>query len=296
MELPEWAKRALEHFRPQAAYRSDGPNPERLKQFIGFSERFSKRWQDLDPENWRVPKDHPKYAYLHVNYKFPPDEYVKQCILECAVESAWEMGANQNPGDVIQAVKELDSLNDQISEMAGNLAALFRQRQTLVETYGLTDQQIDFDESAPDPFKLFQALELALTRPGVRTWAYVANQEIDAFFNMVATQSRSKPTWALMLDELSYRSPRTIGVLDAGDIAVIGSKSNKSAWSPWALRTIGRLDDWAGNGLPKGFFLECLTHQQLATLMEVSTDAPPGVFSASQMKELIKRYRKRTEI
>lgn len=293
MIFPDWAERALEHFRPKAAHRSDTPNPERQRQWDGFNERFRARWYELSVHEWRVPQDHPRYAHLKVHYKYPPDQYVRQCILECALECAWELGANKRPAKVIEAVKELDSLNEKISEIAGDLASLFRQRQELVETFGLTDQRLDFDEHQPDSFHLFGALELALTRRNVQTWAYVASKEIDAFLTMAAIQSRPKPTCPDLLDEVSCRSPRLVGCLDAGDIAAIGSKSNRSEWSPWALRLIGRLDDWAGNGLPHGFFLECLTHQQLATLLEVATDAPPGIFSATQIKELVKRYRKR---
>lgn len=294
MEIPKWAERALAHFRPMPAYRSDAPDPDRWAQWLAFESRFRTRWAELDSDRWRVPDDHPSYAWLRRGYMFPPNEYVRQCILECAIESAWELSAGQPPQKTIEAVKELDRLNDLISDAAGNLAALFRQRQTLKDTYSLNDTWQDYEENHPDAMRLFGAFELALTRPDFQRWASVAKPEIEALLNIAATQSRPVPTWAAVLDEVSYRSPRVVTSLDAGDIAVMGSKSNKSKWSPWVLRLIGRLDDWAGNGLPNGFFLECLTNDQLASLARVAFDADSDApINGEQMRKAKERYRER---
>jgi hypothetical protein len=58
---------------------------------------------------------------------------------------------------------------------------------------------------------------------------------------------------------------------------------------------VARLSDWPGNGLPDGFFLSCLTRDQLATLLTVVLDAPPTAYNRQQMGELIKRYKARSE-
>lgn len=293
MELPDWAERALQHFKPLPAYRGDLPNPERLINWEAFNSRFKRRWSDLDSDNWRVPAAHPSYVHLQRLFSFPPAECVKQCILECAVESAWELGAGKHPSKVVANLKKLDVLNHKISKMAGDLADLFRDRQQVIDEYLLTDRRIGFEEDAPDPFELFGALELSLTRPDLSDWAFVASAETGAFFDMAATQSRPKPSWDLLLDEASYRVPRIVSPMDTGDIAVVGSRSNRSDWSPWALRCVGRLNGYPGTGLPNGFLLKCLSNKQIADLLEVATDAPVGVFSEEQMKALIARYLKR---
>jgi hypothetical protein len=98
-----------------------------------------------------------------------------------------------------------------------------------------------------------------------------------------------------VLDEVANKIPRIVSSLDAGDIAVVGSKSNKSEWSPWVLRLIGRLEDWSGNGLPSGFFLECLTNDQLADLARLAFDADSdAAINGEQMRKVKDRYKKRS--
>lgn len=226
---------------------------------------------------------------------FPVPDYVRQCILECALECALDLAAGKSPDRVVAAVKELDALNDQISELSGTLAAIYRQRNSLKEEFGLTDRSRDADEGAADPFRLLGALELALGRPDLLGWGLGASDELAALYSIAASQSRKGPEWADLLDEASYRYPRAPGLLDPADVAMIGGRTNKSPWSPWALRLIGALGDWAGNGLPKGFFLSCLQNSQLATLAEVAFGAPPGAFSDEQMRKLKGRHSSREQ-
>lgn len=293
MGLPDWALRALAHFKPQNTFRSDGPDPQRLRQWEAFSERFTRRWAELEPEKWHVPDEHPQYGHLRRTYLYPPQDYVRQCILECAIESAWEMGANKSPADVVAAVREMDSLNDQISASAAALATLFRQRDQLRNDYGLSDQWADTEHEHPDAFRLAGVLELTLSKQRFRTSDYDYQEGLATLYEAMASTRRDAPTIADVLDEISCRQPRMAAPFEAGDIAVVGSRTNKSPWSPWALRLVARLGDLAGNGLPHGFFLTCLTHDQLATLAMVAVDAPDGAYSGPQMRELIKRHRLR---
>jgi hypothetical protein len=247
----------------------------------------------MEPEKWNVPESHPSYAWLCRNYKYPPTEYVRQCILECALESAWEMGANKKPSDVVEAVRELDRLNEKISEGAETLARLFRQRDQLRTDYGLSDRWADTEAEQPDAFRLSGVLELTLSKYRFRTASYCYKDGLETLYSALASNGGEAPTIADVLDEISCRQPRMASPLEAGDIASVGSRTNKSQWSPWALRLVARLSDWAGNGLPDGFFLTCLTNDQLATLAMVSVDAPEGAYSGPQMRELKKRHRAR---
>lgn len=294
MSLPSWGVRALDHFKPQPGFRDTVPDPLRLRQWEGFRARFENRWHELAPDKWNVPEDHPAYRWLRLNYKYPPADYVRQCILESAIECAWEMGANQSPGSVVAAVRELDSLNDQISQKAAHLASLFRQRDQLREKYSLSDSSPDAEVSAPDAFRLAGLFELVFSKHRFRTASYDYQAGLDTLYDALSSSTREAPTIADLLDEISCRMPRVVTSFDAGDIAIMGSRTNRSEWSPWALRLVARLSDWAGNGLPDGFFLSCLTNDQLATLLTVALDAPPEAYNSQQMRELIKRYKNRT--
>lgn len=296
--LPDWALRALGHFKPLPGYRGDAPDPDRLRHWHGFSERFTRRWADLAPDGWRVPDDHPRYEGLRRSgYIFPPSEYVRQGILECAIESAREMGANKKPSRVVDAVRNLDRLNEEISKSAKLLAALFREREQLRTDYGLSDLPKDAEEGFPDPFRLLGALEIALTADREREGRCMDGEQISSFFAVIATSGATPaPEWPVVLDEVAQRLPRTVTSMEAGDIAMMGSRTNKSLWSPWALRMIACLGDRAGNGLPHSFFLDCLTNEQLAMLAEVSFDAPAGVFNADQMRKLKTRHAERAKV
>ena len=293
MALPAWAERALEQFKPKSPYRGDGPDIAFLRQWDTFRRRFTDRWSEVAPDQWKVPEDHPSYAWLRRNYVFPPADYVRQCILEVAIECAWELGVNKPPAAVIEAVKELDRLNEQISESAKELAALFRQRDQLRFDYSLSDRTRDAEPGSPDPFTLPGVMEMTFKKYQFRTSSYCFKDGLNTLYDALSSSGGDAPTIADLLDEISWRMPRVVTSFDAGDIAVIGSKTNRSEWSTWALRLVARLRDWAGNGLPDGFFLSCLTHDQIATLLTVVIDAPPGVYNGPQMRELIKRHKAR---
>ena len=293
LSLPPWAVRALDQFKPQPGFRDSEPDPARLRQWDGFRARFETRWWELAPDQWKVPEDHPDYEWLRFNYTYPPADYVRQCILETAIECAWEMGANQRPAGVIAAVKKLDSLNDQISQAATHMASLFRQRDQLRESFSLSDSSPDAEASAPDAFRLAGLFELVFSKHRFRTASRHYKEGLDTLYDALSSSNGEAPTIADLLDEISWRMPRVVTPFDAGDIAIVGSATNKTEWSPWALRLVGRLSDWAGNGLPDGFFLSCLTYDQIATLLSVALDAPPEAYNAKQMGNLIRAHKSR---
>lgn len=293
MELPCWAERALEQFRPRPVHGTGEPDANRMRQWEGFNARFRALWEYLEPEKWRVPEQHPRYSILSRHQIHPPADCVRQLILEIAIESAWELGAGKDPQKTTDAVKKLASLNEEISEKAGELADLFRDRQELKDSFHLSDQSMSIEENHRDPFRLFDALELALKHDNFCHWAHVAKTEIEAFLTSARRPSRPKPNWADLLDQASFRTSQSSTGRDLGDDAVIGSTTKKSEWSPLALQLIGRLNDSGSHGLPDGFFLKCLTNKQLATLAEVAFNADDIKINESQMRKLKTAYLKR---
>lgn len=293
MPLPPWAVRALDNFKPLPGFRDNEPDPARLRQWEGLRARFEKRWHELAPDQWKVPEDHPDYEWLRFKYTYPPADYVRQCILEAAIECAWEMGANKRPAAVIAAVKELDVLHEQITQAAGGLASLFRQRDQLLEDYSLSDLSLDSETNELDAFRLAGLLELVFSKHRFRTASYRYKAGLDVLYDALSSRGRPAPTIADLLDEISWRSARDLTPRDAGDIAVVGSTTNKTEWSPWAHRLVARLDDdWTGY-LPDGFLLSCLTYSQIATLLSVALDAPPEAYNTTQMGNLIRSYKAR---
>lgn len=273
MNLPDWAERALELFRPAPVHGSDEPDPERSNQWTEVCRRFRSRWGDLEPQKWKVPKTHLRYDVIAAGSKYSAAECVRQTILEIAVEIALDLGAGKNPKETIDAVRQLDLLNCEISEKAEQLAAKFREREALKGKFRLIDRSIS-DENYPDPFCIFGALELAATQEKFCNWAHVYKAEISLFLSSTK-KPRANPDWADLLDQASYRESKSVTGRDLGDVAAIGSTTNKSKWSQASLQLIGRLDDSTSHGLPAGFLLRRLTYKQLANLASVAFNADP---------------------
>lgn len=294
MKLPDWAERALEFTQPLPAHGSDSPHPDRLHQWQTYTQRFRAHWGDLAADGWRVPaNDDAVYRDLRKHLTHSPGDYVRQCILEAAIMSAWEQATYRTPDRLKRNISKLAKVNQEISKAAGQLAALLRERDGLQFDYLLDDYLPHCDETAPDPLRLMDAYRLAMGQPEFSEFAFVASREIETFFTVLATHDRPAPTWAALLDEMANQGPRIVAALLPGDQAVTASKTGGTLWSAWALRLIGRLDE-RGGGLPEGFLLGCLSNEQLAALATLATPTPEDVtYSATQMKELVKRYRKR---
>jgi len=296
MKLPEWAVRAFDQFKPMGVHGKSGPNPDQLAQWEGLKSRFEIRWAELESDKWDVPKSHPRYATMAAGLKYSPIDYIKQQILEIAIESAWELGIGKSPKLTTIAVGKLRSLNDQIADKAGELAELFRVRQHWKDKYHLSDQSMYREQNQPDPFDVFGAFELALKTDQYCAWASVDRLAIKAFLVTAAKSSsaRPRPDWAALLDQATYRDSQTITGRDAGDIATMSSGTNKSSWSDWCLKLIGWLDDTTCYGLPRGFLLGCLTNPQLAALASVSFNAgPDDKINDDQIKHLKDNFFKR---
>lgn len=286
MELPTWAERAFEKHRPLGVG-NDGPDPERLEWWQGCKLRFVQRWEDLDVLAWRVPDEHACYAALRRTMNIDPPDFVRLCILETVLDLAWDNSTGNSPDRVTPSVKELESLNAKIASTASELAGLFRQRDLLRFDNGVEDLETDYP--AFDAFDFWDAFELAIALPHVARWAYVAQHETVQFLNIARTQSRTKPCWPDLLDQVAGRSVRAVVPSDAGDVAVHASRTNATAWSRWGRRLLGTLDDWRGT-FPRGFLRGCLTGAHLASLLEVALDAPPEVFNKRQMERLSQSY------
>ena len=286
MELPTWAERAFEKHRPLGVG-NDGPDPERLEWWQGCKWRFVQRWDGLDVMAWRVPDEHACYGALRRSVNIDPPDFVRLCILETVLDLAWDSSVGNSPERVTPSVKELESLNDQIASKAKDLAALFRQRDRLRFDNGVEDYETDY--AALDAFDFWDAFELAIQSPHVASWAYVAQHETTRFLNIARTQSRTKPRWPDLLDQVATRRVRAVVPSDAGDVAVHASRTNVTKWSRWGRRLLGTLDDWRGT-FPPGFLRGCLTGAHLACLLEVALDAPVEVFSKRQMERLTENY------
>lgn len=282
MVLPEWAERAFEKHRPRGVG-NDDPDPDRLAWWEGCKQRFEQRWDDLETTGWKVPNEHKCYISLRRSIVFDPPDFVRQCILETVLDLAWDSSVGKSPDKVVPAVKELTSVNEKIARKARELAALFRQRSQLILDHGVEDYGSDY--AAADPFDFWDAFESAIALPHVAAWAYVAQQETTRFLNIARTQSRTKPRWPDILDQVAARSPRDVVPSDAGDAAVNAFRTNPTEFSRWGRRLLGTLDDWKGT-FPAGFLRRRLKGKHLASLLEVALDAPPEAFNDKQMDSL----------
>lgn len=288
MALPMWAERAFEKHRPRAVGNAE-PNPDRLEWWEGCKRRFELRWLDLAAESWNVPEWHGCYVRLHISLEWDRMDFVRHCILETALDLAWDNSVGKAPDRVAQAVSSLDQINADIATKARELSSLFRQRDLTQFDEGVTDCYDDCGEL--DPRKLWDVLELAMSLPHVGQWAHTAREEAAKFFSIAQTQSRPKPQWPDLLDMVAEHTPRPAVPCDAGDVAIFASRTNRTDQSQWGRRFLGTLDDWSGT-FPRGFLRGCLTGAHLAALLEVALDAPPEAFNKRQMERLSATYAK----
>lgn len=301
-QLPAWASRVLNGRKPLSPYGQVTPNAERMALWEGIKKRFENQWFEIEPDKWAVPSEHSEYLHLERSgYMYSGCEYVKSGILECAVSIAFEIGTKKSPVGVGDAIKKLDELNSAISHRAEELSNLFEQREQLMTQWMLSDEWLISGESATDSldsFDFFDALELLLQRQPYFEWGHVADEKVAAFLNQ-KWQSRTSPDWKGLLAVIAERLPRQVTPTTAADAAAISTRKSKqrdantSQWSSWALRLIGSLDGHAGNGVSRGFFLNCLSASDIASLARVTLDSPADAFSNDQMKMLIRRYKNR---
>lgn len=289
MTMPEWAVGVFNEYEPVAAYGSDEPDERRLSTRQAVRERFETRWPDLKTDKWGLSeKDRAKHGIGPKYGHQGGDPYLRKCVLECAVEAAMNLADGKRPSEALEAIQELDSLNDQITEAAGKLANLFKQRDQLQADYGISDHSPEWYTS--DPFNLWQALEGAMTWPAFKRFKYVSRSEAEAFFKVAKHRAREGPTWVEVLETVASRTPRQSHPLDRSAQATAKPGTNSTEYSPWGLELVAMLDTWGG--LPDGVLLDCLTNPQLATLAEVAFNAPAGAFSDEQIRKLKSRYLK----
>lgn len=285
MDLPDWAEQAFEKRRPLGGGKT-GPDPDRLAWWVKCKQRFERRWEDIAPDKWKVPLNHA--CYLHLPPGWDPMSFVRLCILETALDLGSDKAFGRRPAMVPQAVKELERLNDEIAKSSADLATLFRLRDSMKTDHWISDYG---DEPlALDPFDFWDALEEVSNLPHVSGWANVAHYETTRFLSIARSQSRVKPRWHDILDQVANRAVRAAIPNDAGDKALMDSRTNATEWSPWGLRLLGTLDGWPD--FPKGFLINCLTKNQLAYLAEVALDAPLDAYNPEQMRALFNRYKK----
>lgn len=95
-----------------------------------------------------MPVWHESYAQLHLNLEWT--DFVRLCILESALDLTWLASKRLSPARVREAMRDLDSINDQIQASAGQLLSLLGQRDQLLLEYSLTDDP-DGDYLDMDP-------------------------------------------------------------------------------------------------------------------------------------------------
>lgn len=279
--LPMWAVRALRLHQPVPGAFGSGPDAEMLKRWENLRERFVSRWADLKADRWRVPHAHPCYADLQ--YTDPPDEYVRQCILESAIECAMD---STDPVKSAQAKKELDRLNGEIFRTAGALSALLRQRAELLASSPVDDRPV---WGEVDHVHLWESFREVLTWPAFVSLSTTYGDVTRPFVHLMRKSGRQAPGWCELLDCLTMREPESV-LSDPGIRAAVSSPTKSTEWSRWGRRLLGLLDGWPGD-YPPGFLAGCLTYEQLSLLAEVASGAPETAFSSDQMRKLTKAYR-----
>jgi hypothetical protein len=278
--LPVWAVRALLLHQPAPGVASSEPDGELLERWESLRARFVSRWHDLKVNRWKVPRIHPCYADLG---RDPPDEYVRQCILETAIECAMD---STDPIKSAQAKKELDRLNEEIFRTARALAASLRQRAELLDSNPIDDRP---EWGNVDHILLWESFREVLKLPAFLSLTTTYSDVTEPFVHLMRKSGSRAPGWCDLLDCLTMREPQSV-LIDPGIRAAVSSPTKSTEWSRWGRRLLGLLDGWEGD-YPPGFLAGCLTYEQISLLAEVASGAPDNAFSSEQMRKLTKGYR-----
>jgi hypothetical protein len=278
--LPVWAVRALLLHKPVPGSFGYEPDAEMLERWENLRTRFVNRWSDLKVNRWKVPRTHPCYADLRRIY--PPDEYVRQCILETAIECAMD---STDPIKSAQAKKELDRLNEEIFRTAGALSGLLRQRAELLDSHPVEDWP---GWGEVDHIRLWESFREVLKGPAFVSLTTTYSDVTEPFVHLMRKSGRRAPGWCELLDCLTMREPQSV-LSDPGIRAAVSSPTKSTEWSRWGRQLLGLLDGWAD--YPPGFLAGCLTYEQISLLAEVASGAPDTAFSSDQMRKLTKGYR-----
>ncbi|MCF8169200.1 MAG: hypothetical protein K9J77_11365 [Rhodoferax sp.] len=272
MKLPDWAENAFWLINPYSDYDGTDHDASVTQRWESIETRFRKRWGELHTDDWETQGD-----------------LERQFILEIALGVAWDRGIGHSPKKTLDAARQLDVLNKNISKAAIALATLFRQRTQLVKDHRLVDRSRGAIQREPDPFLFFDALKLVSESRDMGRWSLTFRNEIHGF-RLSGNTSRRKPEWADMFEAMAYRDHGSISGRNVADIAQLNQRTgNKTEWSPWAKHLVANLHE----GFRNGSLLPCLTEDQLAALAEVTFNAPADVFSGPQMKSLRNRYLKK---
>ncbi len=288
MDLPTWADGVFDSLEPTGRVGND----ELKKRWFECRQRFERRWDILRPELWRVPVGAEPYAVFKRSwiYYHPSEQDVRYQILYCAVTLDIEAGMGLLPEKVAPAVKELAYLNVKIAQRASDLAELFRRRAEIKDGGHIDDRCSDIRD--PDPYRLLEALCAAtLNTPRLEFFGLLAKPSLEKLLRYARDVSHIEPEWPDLLNQLSICGERVVRPIGAGNVAVLSSGTNATKWSRWALRLLGMLDDQLP--YPPSFLRSCLTHGQLATLLEITLDAPDGSYNEEQMGKLARAYEKR---
>ncbi len=198
VHIPTWAEKAFSQLCPCPAYGGDEPDSTAICAWQHIDTRFRKNWAFLKPECWTAPNDR-----------------IRQLILEIALEVALELGIGKSPKRTLEAARQLDDLNNKISTKANDIEALFRQRQQLLNDYGLRDRTPGAIEREPDPYSFFGALEVVAKQSELTDWRFVFSRQIEEFLACGHTPRR-KPTWADMFQAIANRDCGSIGACLSG--------------------------------------------------------------------------------
>ncbi|MDO9569016.1 MAG: hypothetical protein Q7J58_06500 [Hydrogenophaga sp.] len=217
---------------------------------------------------------------------------------ECALENEarprqapTKKTGKKAPPAITQAVNKLGRLNDEISHAAGELADLFRARETLMRTYHLGDLHGEDDEPWPDAFELDGALKRTLEQQRFGSASFRHRDGLEVLYQALRSNYRQRSTLADVLDVVSSRSPRPAIARRIPDLVELQATKTKSTeWSVLQRQLVEGLATWLG--FPEGFLVKCLDFSQIAMLAEVTFDAPAGAFSEDQTKKLLIRMKR----
>ena len=180
--LPEWAEDVLRRFGPQPAWSSAAANHGALKKYAAMTQRFRRRWAELDDDVWR----------LFVPGHIAQAQHLLGSMLDLArYGSRVELAARRD------ALKDVARLEDELREVVNLLLRKLNARAGVTHENGIEGGLDD---------ELLLALKRAATDIAMQSWHEPRLDNSD-FAEAISSRGTARDALNMMLLSLQHIGP-----------------------------------------------------------------------------------------
>ncbi|MGY0197684.1 hypothetical protein ACWA7J_21680 [Leptothrix sp. BB-4] len=290
MKIPSWASEVLQTMRPAPVWPNEHPDSTELMAWTAIKERFESQWWYLGADKWRTPspKVFPSKAYTR--------DYISRAILRESINCWLEWKTvGQSGKEILDTLSDLNKVDERILEICAQLLNQFKIRDELISGGVLIDYPEDYSYvlGSRHAFNLLDALSITAGKTDLGGWSNSSKGRLFAagIERDLLTESQYKtPGWTDLLESLAeYKKAQPRIEPPALRGLINSTKTNNTIISIQSRSLIGRLDN--SYSFPTGCLLNCLTHNQLSALIELTFGIERSTIQADTTRKIVSRYR-----